>query len=196
MKNASFGRGFVLCVSGPSGSGKTSLCDRLAQNHPCAVRSISYTTRAQRPGETEGQDYHFVDQKTFERLESEDFFLESAKVYSAQYGTPLKPVQKAISEGKLIVMDIDTVGAKAVKERLGSECVRVFVLPPSLEELKKRLEGRAQNSQEDLERRLEEAKREMCEAPHYDYQIQNKSLEEAYLRLYEIVEAERKKLEG
>ena len=181
------GRGFILCVSGPSGSGKTSLCDRLAAEHRFASRSISVTTRPQRPGERSGLDYIFVSPEEFEAMKSSNGLLEWAEVFGNWYGTPRRPVEEALSANKVMVMDIDTIGARNIKKQFASQCVTVFVLPPSLDELEKRLRARKQNTPEDLARRLKEAEREMAEAPEYDFQIRNDDLERAYNQLKEIV---------
>jgi len=186
-------RGFVLCVSGPSGSGKTSLCDKLANETDYVERSISVTTRPIRPGERSGKDYIFVSRPEFEKMRGEAVFLETAEVFGNLYGTPLGPVKESLSNHRVIVMDIDTVGANSVKEKLKDECVTVFVMPPSLEELEQRLLQRKQNSPLDLERRLEEAKREVDEATNYQYIIENSQFDQAYRELIEAVERERKR---
>jgi guanylate kinase len=186
-------RGFVLCVSGPSGSGKTSLCDRLTEMKDYARRSISVTTRPRRPGEISGRDYIFVSHEEFrERLEAGDF-LESAEVFGNWYATPLKPVEEALQRHQIIVMDIDTVGARHVKERFAQNCVSVFILPPSMEELEKRLRERKQNTPEDLARRLQEAAREISESADYDYRITNLHYDRALQELSDLVELERQK---
>lgn len=184
-------RGFVLCVSGPSGSGKTSLCDRLADEFEFAVRSISYTTRPQRPAEKSGDDYRFVSADEFEALKERGAFLETARVFDNWYGTPLEPVEQALKQGHVIVMDIDTVGASNVKNRLGGQCVTVFIHPPSKEELLRRLKQRKQNKPQEIERRLQEAEREIEEARHYQYSIVNGDFESAYQELLEVVQKER-----
>lgn len=177
------GRGFVLCVSGPSGSGKTSLCDKLVAELDFAVRSISMTTRPQRPGERSGDDYIFVDHEKFEKLKEEGALLEWAEVFTNLYGTPREPVEQAVRDNKMIVVDIDTVGAFFVKKRMSDHCVTVFILPPSLEVLKERLQRRKQNTPEDLERRLKEAERETSEAPGYEYRIENRDFDQAFAEL-------------
>lgn len=184
-------RAFVLCVSGPSGSGKTSLCDRLAQELPYARRSISVTTRPQRSREVSGRDYIFVSRQQFEQMQKEGKFLETARVFENLYGTPKAPVEEALASGEIIVMDIDTVGARNVKKQLGERCLTVFVMPPSLEELKRRLEERKQNDSHDLQKRLDEAEREMAQADEYEFVIENRNFEEAYQELLRIVEAHR-----
>jgi guanylate kinase len=181
-------KGFVLCVAGPSGSGKTSLCDKLARELPQACRSISMTTRPQRPAEKSGDDYHFVSREEFLRMKEADLFLETAEVFGNWYGTPLRPVEDALREGKIMVMDLDTVGTEAVLSRLGKRCVRVFIMPPSLKELERRLRERRQNDPSDLERRLAEAKREMLEGMKYENIIENRDFDQAYRQLCDLVE--------
>lgn len=184
-------RGFVLCVSGPSGSGKTSLCDKLADQYDFIDRSISVTTRPQRPGEQSGDDYIFVSQEEFIRMREAKELLEWAEVFGNLYGTPRGPVDRALDAGHIIVMDIDTVGAHYVNERMKGRCVTVFILPPSLEELERRLQQRRQNTPEDLQRRLAEAQREIAEAPEYQYQVTNAEFDRTYRQLEEIVLKER-----
>jgi len=187
-------RGFVLCVSGPSGSGKTSLCDRLAAEHEYVDRSISVTTRPQRPGELSGKDYIFVSHEDFERMKAAGEFLEWAEVFGNFYATPVGPVRESLNKAKIIVMDIDTIGASFVKKRMGTDSVTVFILPPSMQELERRLRERRQNTEKDLEMRLEEAAREIAMAPSYEYRIENGEFSSAYQQLLDIVEKERLKL--
>lgn len=187
-------RGFVLCVAGPSGSGKTSLCDKLARELSYARRSVSMTTRPQRPAEKSGDDYHFVSREDFLERREKGLFLETAEVFGNFYGTPLEPVEKALRDGHVMVMDIDTVGADAVRQKLAERCLRVFIMPPSLKELERRLRERRQNAPEDLERRLAEAKREMLEGANYENIIENRDFDEAYRQLLAIVESHRASL--
>ncbi len=186
-------RGFILCVSGPSGSGKTSLCDRLAVDHSFVRRSISVTTRTQRPGETSGKDYIFVSRDEFLQMRTRGEFLETAEVFGNLYGTPRRPVEDTLKEHEVIVMDIDTLGANAIKKEFQIKCVTVFVHPPSMDELERRLQGRKQNTPEDLARRLKEAAREISESAVYDYQLTNQEFHQAYEELKRIVFGERLK---
>lgn len=180
-------KAFVLCVSGPSGSGKTSLCDKLADELDFVERSISVTTRPQRSKERSGKDYIFVSLEDFQRMKNEGAFLETAQVFGNWYGTPREPVERSLSEGKIIVMDIDTVGAMNVKNLLKERCITVFVFPPSMDELRRRLEERKQNNFSDLELRLQEAQRECSESSKYEYCITNRDFDEAYAELKQIV---------
>lgn len=186
-------RGFVLAVSAPSGTGKTVLCDRLAEELSFVVRSVSVTTRPKREGEVPNRDYSFVSPEEFQKLRRGGHLLELAEVFGNWYGTPRKVVEEAMEAGKVIVMDIDTVGAMEVKKILKEDCVTLFILPPSLEELERRLKTRGKDSVEVLQKRLKEASKEMGEAHRYEYIIGNETLEEAFLLLKAIVVAERAK---
>ncbi len=183
-------RGYILAVSAPSGTGKTSLCDRLAQDFDFVVRSISMTTRARRDGEVDGKDYQFVSREDFKRFEQEGALIETAEVFGNWYGTPRKPVDEAILGGKVIVMDIDTVGAFKLKKMLGEDCVMVFIKPPSLEELERRLKSRGKNTPQELQKRLSEAEREISESKDYEYVFTNEDFAKAYEQLKQIVQAE------
>lgn len=189
MRERTSQKGFALCVVGPSGSGKTSLCDKLAAETKGVIRSISMTTRPQRPGERSGEDYIFVSEAKFEDLKDSGELLEYAEVFGAQYGTPAQPVHEAIHSGKVIVMDIDTVGAHYLSQRLKEDCLRVFIFPPSMDELRRRLLERKQNSEEDLARRLAEAAREMQEGRTYEHQIINDDFDRAYHQLQNLVQS-------
>ncbi|MBN8555887.1 MAG: guanylate kinase [Deltaproteobacteria bacterium] len=180
-------------MSAPSGTGKTSLCDKLRDDYSFIVRSISMTTRPKRDGEVSGQDYEFVSEEDFLKRKSNGEMLETAEVFGRWYGTPKTPVERAIEEGKVIVMDIDTVGAFNVKKILKDDCVTVFILPPSFQELERRLRSRGKNSPEELKLRLSEAAREMRESAKYEYIIGNHDFSEAYQRLLGIVMTERQK---
>ena len=184
-------KGFVMAVSAPSGTGKTSLCDKLAEELPYITRSVSVTTRPKREGEISGADYTFVEVDEFKKRQDSGQLLETAEVFGNWYGTPKSPVDSAIKDGKIMVMDIDTVGAFAVKEILGDDCVLVFIMPPSLAELESRLIGRGKDEPEVLKKRLMEAEREMGEASKYEYIISNNMFDQAYEELKGVVLAER-----
>lgn len=188
-------RGFVLAVSAPSGTGKTSLCDKLAADFPdFCKRSVSLTTRPQRAGEVSGRDYTFVSAEEFKARERRGELLETAEVFGNYYGTPKAPVEEAIAKGHVIIMDIDTVGALRIHQLMPSDTVLVFVLPPSLDELEKRLRARGKNTPEELKRRLSEASREIKESVAYQYFVENDDFEHAYEQLKTIVWAERAKV--
>lgn len=187
-------RGFILAVSAPSGTGKTSLCDKLAQEDPDVVRSISVTTRQQRVGEISGRDYHFVSVEQFKSMEDRGELLETAQVFGNWYGTPKRPVLDALSKGQVIVMDIDTVGALKIAGLYPQDTVLLYVYPPSLADLEKRLRARGKNSAEDLKIRLQEAASEIKESRKYHYGITNMDFDRAYLELKSVVSGERLKL--
>ncbi len=186
-------RGLVLVVSAPSGAGKTTLCKRLLKRDPQISFSVSYSTRAPRDGEKNGIDYFFVDQETFERLIQEGAFLEWAKVHNHYYGTSHEQVEKALSSGRDVLLDIDVQGAVQVRQKLGRDAVLVFILPPNLEELERRLRSRGTEDEETIKRRLSVAKEEIARAQDFDYLVLNDDLEEAESLLHAILRGERQK---
>lgn len=171
--------GVVLVLSGPSGAGKSSLINKISDAIGDYYFSISTTTRPIRDGEIEGVHYHFVSKEEFQKDIQEDHFLEYALVHGNYYGTSLKPVKKALSEGKLVIFDIDVQGNTAVKDRLGDITTSVFITPPSLSELKRRLVSRSTDSQEVIQTRLEMAKREIQRTSEYDFIIVNDNIDTA-----------------
>lgn len=185
--------GLLLVVSAPSGAGKTTLCKRLLAEESEISFSISYTTRPPRPKEVPGKDYFFISRELFQKMIKEGAFLEWAEVYGNLYGTAKEPVLKALNQGRDILLDIDVQGAFQVREKLGPEAVLVFILPPSLEELERRLRARSTEDEATLKRRLEEAKREIAQAHRFDYLVLNDILEEALFRLRAILHAERQR---
>ena len=168
--------GVVLVLSGPSGAGKSSLINKIANDIGDYYFSISTTTRAMREGEEEGVHYHFVSEEEFLNDIEEDHFLEHAVVHGNYYGTSLKPVKEALHKGKLVIFDIDVQGNTAVNNRLGDITTSVFITPPSLSELKKRLISRSTDSDDVIETRLKMAKREIQRTSEYDYLIVNDDL--------------------
>lgn len=171
--------GVVLVLSGPSGAGKSSLINKISKDIGEYHFSISTTTRQIREGEEDGVHYHFVTKEEFLKDIEEDNFLEHAIVHGNYYGTSLKPVRKALSEGKLVIFDIDVQGNTAVNNRLGDITTSVFITPPSLSELKKRLVNRSTDEEEVIESRLRMAKREIQRTSEYDYLIVNDDLQTA-----------------
>ncbi len=188
-------RGFILAVSAPSGTGKTSLCDKLALEDRDVMRSVSVTTRKQREGEVSGRDYKFVSVEEFKLLEEKGQLLETAQVFGNWYGTPKTPVLESLSKGQVIVMDIDTVGALKIAKIFPQDTVLVYIYPPSLEDLEKRLIARGKNSPEDLAMRLKEAASEIKESRKYHYGITNLDFDRAYSELKAVVASERLRLE-
>lgn len=183
-----------IAVSAPSGAGKTSICKEVLKMFPRLRYSVSYTTRPPRPGEVNGRDYVFVDEKTFRRMIKKEAFIEWAENYGHLYGTPRKEVENYLRRGYDIIFDVDSRGAKALKERYPGG-VFVFVLPPSLEVLKRRLRGRGSESPEALKRRLEKATAEIKEVFWYDYVIFNRKIEESVDRLRAVYLAEKSRRE-
>lgn len=186
-------RGLLLLVSSPAGAGKTSLSRRLVADHDGMTLSISATTRDARPGEEEGREYFFIDRARFETLIGEGHFLEWAEVNGNLYGTPKAPVMAALEEGKDVLFDIDWQGAKQIAEAAADDSVRVFILPPSWEDLSRRLHARAQDSETVIQQRLELGKDEIAHWGAYDYVIVNKNFDRAYSDLIHIYRAERLK---
>jgi len=171
--------GAVLVLSGPSGAGKSSLIERISHEIGDYYFSISTTTRPIRKGELEGIHYHFVTIEEFKKGINNDCFLEYALVHGNYYGTSLKPVKEALSSGKLVIFDIDVQGNTAVNNRLGDIVTSVFITPPTLSELKKRLKNRSTDAQEVIDARIKMAKREIQRVSEYDYLIVNDDLEVA-----------------
>jgi guanylate kinase len=185
--------GAVLVLSGPSGAGKSSLIAKIINDIGDTYFSISTTTRPIRKGEKEGVDYYFVDKEEFEKEVEEELFLEHALVHGNYYGTSIKPVKKALQDGKLVIFDIDVQGNNAIKSRLGDITTSVFISPPTLSELKRRLENRSTDSQEVIEKRVNMAKREIQRVSEYEYLLINDDLEKAAEQLRLIAKTARLK---
>ena len=184
-------RGVLLVISSPSGAGKTSLSRRLIAEHPDLTLSISATTRAPRPGEQDGREYHFIDAAAFGNLVDEDAFLEWAEVHEHRYGTPRAPIMQAITAGRDVLFDIDWQGAATIASKAAMDTVRVFILPPSMRALADRLHSRAQDAEDVIARRLGRAAGEIAKWADYDYVIVNEDFERAYRELDTIYRAER-----
>lgn len=185
--------GAVLVLSGPSGAGKSSLINKIFDDLGNCYFSISTTTRPMREGEEDGVHYHFVDHEEFKKDIEEDHFLEYALVHGNYYGTSIKPVKEALSEGKLVIFDIDVQGNAAVQNRLGEIATSVFITPPTLSELERRLRNRSTDSEEVIERRLKMAKREIQRISEYEYLLVNDDLDEAAEKLLMIAKTARLK---
>jgi len=184
-------RGVLLIVASPSGAGKTSLCRRLMADHGGLELSISMTTRSIRPGEVADRDYRFVDEAEFQRLVDADAFLEWADVHGARCGSPRAPIDRALSEGRDVLFDIDWQGARDIAAECPDDAVRVFILPPSLEELRRRLVTRSQDAEEVIERRIRNAKGEIEHCGDFDYVFVNDDFDRSYAELAHIYHAER-----
>jgi len=184
-------RGLMLVLSSPSGAGKSTLSRRLLESDPKIAMSVSVTTRAKRPNEVEGKDYYFVTPERFEAMVKQDAFLEHATVFKHRYGTPKDAVDKILSEGRDVLFDIDWQGAQQLSQKARDDLVRVFILPPSRDELERRLSTRAQDSAEVVAARMAEADNEISRWSEYDYVIINDDVEKAERELNAIVAAER-----
>jgi guanylate kinase len=184
-------RGFLLVLSSPSGAGKTTITRRLIEEDATLSLSVSVTTRPPRPGERDGTDYRFIDQRRFDRMVGEGELLEHATVFGHHYGTPRTPIEAALAAGHDIVTDIDWQGTQQLAESVPHDLVRVFVLPPSLAALESRLRQRAQDSAAVVAGRMAKSAEEMSHWSEYDYVIVNREIEESVLLVQAIVIAER-----
>ncbi len=187
--------GRLFVITAPSGAGKTSLIDALMRDDPSLKLSLSYTTRAPRPGEKDGVDYHFVDDATFLAMQSRGEFLESAEVHGNRYGTARRVITEALARGADLILEIDWQGARQVREKY-PDCVGIFILPPSIEELERRMRARGQDADAVIRRRLEAARGEMEHAGEFDYAIINKDFQTAQRELTEIIQKERARTHG
>ncbi len=187
-------KGRLFVISAPSGAGKTTLCEKVLENSQGMVRSISMTTRQAREGEIEGRDYFFVSEKEFEKKARKNEFLEYAKVFGNYYGTPKKIVQEHINNNKDVMLNIDVQGAMQIKKRFRENSIFIFILPPSMEALKKRLLKRKTDSKAQIKKRLEVAKKELSYVKRYDYEIVNDKLKTAFRQLSSIIIAARCKI--
>jgi len=186
-------RGLMLLISSPSGAGKTSLSRRLVADHADLNLSISATTRDPRPGEEDGREYHFVERAAFDDMIEQEAFLEWANVHEHRYGSPKAPVMEALGMGQDVLFDIDWQGAAQIAEKAPDDVVRVFILPPSMAELSRRLHARAQDREDVIQRRLGRAYGEIERAVDYDYVIVNDDYDRAFADLAHIYHAERQK---
>jgi guanylate kinase len=190
MTNAQQHKGTIFVVSGASGTGKTTLCRELERDLGLYF-SVSATTRAPRAAETEGRDYRFLSRSEFDKMLERDQFLEWAQVHGQSYGTPREPIESRLKEGRDVLLDLDTQGAIQLKA-LFPEAVLIFIKPPSLEELRKRLTTRATDSEDVIARRIERAEHEIEQSSHYDYVVENRDLAEARSRLQDIIASRRR----
>jgi guanylate kinase len=182
----------ILILSSPSGAGKTTLTRMLMQDQALNLTlSVSVTTRPRRSSEVDGIHYRFIDRREFERMRKASDLLEWAEVHGNCYGTPREPVEKVLAQGRDMLFDIDWQGARQVRERLGDDVVTIFVLPPSMRELRARIERRAEDSAASIEKRIETARQEIGRWRNYQYVIVNDDLQRAYRDVVAIVAAER-----
>jgi guanylate kinase len=183
--------GTLFVITAPSGAGKSSLIKALLEDEPGLTLSTSYTTRKPRPGERDGREYHFVDERTFLAMQDRGEFLESAEVHGNRYGTAKKTIEGTLERGQDLILEIDWQGAQQVRS-LYPECVGIFILPPSLGELERRLRARGQDAEPIIQRRLANAEAEMAHAGEFKYAIINKDFNTARQELARIVRDERR----
>jgi guanylate kinase len=191
MRDAIARRGLMLVVSSPSGAGKSTLARRLLESDPLISMSVSVTTRPKRANEADGKDYFFVSRERFEEMVHEGAFLEHATVFGNRYGTPAAAVEKMLGRGRDVLFDIDWQGAQQLAQKAKDDLVRVFILPPTRDELERRLRERAEDSPDVVARRMSEANNEISRWSEYDYVIVNDDIPKAQRQLEAIVAAER-----
>ena len=184
-------RGLLFILSSPSGAGKTTLSRMLLAADPEIKLSVSATTRPPRPGEEDGVHYHFVSDEEFDRMVEEDDFYEWAHVFGHRYGTPKGHIRAGLKEGQDYLFDIDWQGTQQLYQKDQQDVVSVFILPPSLRELRRRLEARAQDSEEVIDSRMERARAEISHWAEYDYVVINDDVDECFARVREVLDAER-----
>ncbi|PSJ61235.1 guanylate kinase [Pseudaminobacter soli (ex Li et al. 2025)] len=184
-------RGLMLVLSSPSGAGKSTIARNLLESDPSLELSVSVTTRARRGSEIEGVHYHFRSKREFEILRDNDALLEWAEVHGNFYATPREPAERAMADGRDMLFDIDWQGAMQLKEKMRGDIVSIFILPPSMKELKARLKRRAEDTEEVIAKRLENARVEIEQWREYDYVVINHDLNRAFDEVRAIVTAER-----
>jgi guanylate kinase len=184
-------RGLLLVMSSPSGAGKTTLSRKLLAADKNITMSISVTTRSPRPGEVDGRDYYFITKDRFAQMRDRNELLEWAEVFGNYYGTPRKPVEEALAKGRDVLFDIDWQGTQQLAQAMEDDLVRLFILPPSADELQNRLINRAQDSSSVVAKRMAEASREISHWPEYDYVIVNDEIEESHRQVMAVLSAER-----
>ncbi|MGJ3259432.1 MAG: guanylate kinase [Rhodospirillales bacterium] len=185
----------MLVLSSPSGAGKSTISRALLEKHPDLTMSVSATTRPMRPGEVDGKDYYFIDTARFEHMVAEGEFLEHAKVFDNYYGTPRGPVEEALKAGKDVLFDVDWQGTQQLRQNARDDLASIFILPPSVEELERRLYARAQDPEDVVKRRMDKATSEMSHWAEYDYIIVNEEIPLSVAEAEAILAAERLKRE-
>jgi guanylate kinase len=186
-------RGILLVLSSPSGAGKTTITRALVAKDRGLKMSVSVTTRPRRPREVNGRHYHFITREKFDKMVADGDLLEHATVFGNFYGTPRGPVFKALDAGNDIISDVDWQGTQQLKENVRDDLVSIFILPPSVRALKRRLQTRAQDSREVVRARMAKSSDEMSHWPEYDYVVVNQALDDSVRQVRAILEAERKR---
>lgn len=184
-------RGLMFILSSPSGAGKTTVSRRLLAHDGAIRMSVSVTTRPMRPGEVDGRDYHFVSRETFDRMVAEDAFLEWATVFGNSYGTPRAQVREGLERGEDFLFDVDWQGTQQLYQQAAADVVRVFLLPPSIAELQRRLTARGTDSAEVIAGRMARAQSEISHWDGYDYVLVNDDIDRCFAQVAEILAAER-----
>ena len=188
-------KGILIILSSPSGAGKTSLARALVEDDENLCFSVSATTRKPRPGEKDGREYHFVSNQTFEMKKKHNEFLEWAEVFGNLYGTPIASIKDLLEEGKDLIFDVDWQGGKQIRESaLKDSAVSIFILPPSIKELRRRLLERAQDSSDTVKARMEKSMSEILHWKEYNYVLINKSFEETLETIKSIISVEKNRL--
>lgn len=188
----------LIVISGPSGSGKGTIIKEVLKNMPDLIYSISYTTRPKREGEIDGKDYFFIDNDKFKELIEKDFFLEWAKVYDYYYGTSKDFVLNKLNEGKDVILEIEIQGAQKIREIYDKKnVVFIFIAPPDFDELKRRILNRKRGeSDEEIKKRMNFAKKELEESKNYDYIVINDNINKTSKKISEIINKERRNIDG
>ena len=184
-------RGVLFVLSSPSGAGKSTMARKLLAAEPAMRISVSATTRPARPGEVDGKDYFFKTETEFAAMAEKDEFIEHAQVFDHRYGTPQAPVEAALGAGEDMLFDVDWQGTRSLRAKLSEDVVSIFLLPPSLEELERRLRGRGTDSEDVIERRMARATDEISRYETYDYVFVNDDLEDCFAKVRMVVDAER-----
>jgi len=184
-------RGLMLVLSSPSGAGKTTISRAILRAESSLAMSVSVTTRSPRPGEEHGRDYYFVNEAEYHRMVKAKELLEHAKVFDNYYGTPREHVERELAAGRDIMFDIDWQGTQQLKASARDDLVSVFILPPSIKELERRLRGRAQDTEEVMRKRMARASDEMSHWPEYDYVVVNQNVDESIVQVNSILTAAR-----
>lgn len=193
MSSSKSGKGSLFIIAAPSGGGKTSLVNALLKRDPRLVLSISHTTRPARPGETDGQHYHFISEPEYERMVKNGEFLEHAQVFDYHYGTSRDSVASQLAQGRDVILEIDWQGARQVR-RVFPDCCPIFIIPPSLEALRNRLTGRGQDSAQVIQRRMRDAQAEISHWAEFDHLVVNDNFDTALEDLVTIMNDHRKGL--